>query len=111
MNNVLIWLSMLLMTILGSVASFFLKNASGTESVVKMFENINLYIGGGLYIVSAILNIIVLRFFDYSVVLPMTSLTYIWTILISCVIFKENITKKTFIGVIAIFVGALMVAV
>ena len=32
---------LLVMTLLGSVASLFLKRASGTEGILKMFLNIN----------------------------------------------------------------------
>ena len=111
MSSNIVWLLLLIMTVMGSVASFFLKKASVASSLFEMLKNINLYIGGGLYVSSAILNIIVLRYLDYSVVLPMTSLTYIWTMVISYMIFKEKITKKKIIGVVAIFVGAIIVAI
>ncbi|MFR2167688.1 MAG: hypothetical protein ACLS5W_07540 [Coprococcus sp.] len=47
-----------------------------------------------MYLVSALLNIYVLRYLDYSVVLPLTSVTYIWTMVISYFILKEKISKK-----------------
>ena len=98
------------MTLLGSVASLFLKKASGTDSLFDLIKNPYLYIGGTLYLTSAILNIWILRVLDYSVVLPLTSLTYIWTMVLSYLILKEKITKKKIIGVILILLGAICVS-
>ena len=69
------FICLLIMTVLGSVASLFLKKASGTDGILAMIKNVNLYIGGFLYLASAILNIWLLRYLEYSVVLPLTSLT------------------------------------
>ena len=77
------FICLLIMTVLGSVASLFLKKASGTDGILAMIKNVNLYIGGFLYLASAILNIWLLRYLEYSVVLPLTSLTYIWTMVFS----------------------------
>ena len=68
---------LLVMTLVGSVASLFLKRASGEAGIIAMLKNINLYVGGFLYLLSAVINIWVLKWLDYSVVLPLTSLTYI----------------------------------
>ena len=50
---ILYFLALLLMTLLGSVASLFLKKASGFSDLVSLIKNINLYIGGLLYVASA----------------------------------------------------------
>ena len=54
---VIYYIVLLVMTMLGSVASLFLKKASGSNGFVDMLKNINLYIGGFLYVSSAVLNI------------------------------------------------------
>ena len=108
---ILYFISLLIMTMLGSVASLFLKKASGTEGIFTMLKNVNLYIGGFLYLASAVLNIWILRYLDYSVVLPLTSLTYIWTMVLSYLILKEKITKKKIGGVILILIGAICVSI
>lgn len=56
------------------------------------------------------MNIWVLRFWDYSVVLPLTSLTYIWTMVLSYIILKEKISAKKIVGVILILAGAILVS-
>ena len=107
----IIYTSLVFMTFIGSVASLFLKKASGSNGIKSMLVNLNIYIGGLLYLLSAVLNIWILRFLDYSVVLPLTSLTYIWTMIISYLILKEKITIKTIFGVAFILVGAVIVSI
>ncbi len=102
---------LLIMTLLGSVASLFLKKASGSDGLKEMLKNINLYIGGFLYVASAVLNIYILRHLDYSVVLPLTSITYIWTMVLSYMILKEKITKRKILGVMLIILGGIIVSI
>lgn len=104
------FIGLLIMTLIGSFASLFLKRASGSIGIKAMFTNPNLFIGGFLYLASAVLNIWILRYLDYSVVLPLTSLTYIWTMVLSYVMLKEKITKKKIIGVALIIIGAICVS-
>ena len=101
---------LLLMTMLGAVASLLLKRASGAECVWMLVTNVNLYIGGGLYVIATLLNIFVLRYLDYTVVLPLTSFTYVWTMVVSYLALHEKITKKKMLGVCLIVVGAVFVA-
>jgi len=108
---IIYYLILLVMTLLGSVASLFLKKASQTNGIAMMVININLYVGGFLYLTSAILNIYVLRFLDYSVVLPLTSITYIWTMFFSRGVLKETITIRKIVGLILIILGAIIVSI
>lgn len=101
---------LIIMTMLGSVASLYLKKASVANGIFEMIKNKYLYIGGFLYFSSAVLNIWILRYLDYSVVLPLTSFTYIWTIGVSNVMLKESVTKKKVIGVVMILIGAICVS-
>lgn len=101
---------LVIMTMLGSIASLFLKKASGSENLFQMIKNVNLYIGGILYLSSAVLNIWILKALDYSVVLPLTSFTYIWTMILSYFVLREKITKKKIIGVMMILIGAVLVS-
>ena len=107
----ILYVMLLIMTVMGSVASLFLKKASGGDGIVALLKNVNLYIGGFLYAGSAVLNIILLRYLDYSVVLPLTSLTYIWTMIISYLVLKEKISVKKMAGIVLILVGAVLVSI
>lgn len=100
----------LAMTLMGAVASIFFKRASSSDGLIKLIMNANLYVGGGLYVASAVINIVVLRYLNYSVVLPLTSFTYIWTMILSYIILKEHISKKKVMGVTCIIIGAICVA-
>lgn len=108
----MIYFAMILcMTLMGAVASIFLKRASGSDGFLQLLLNRNLYIGGFLYLAAAAINIVVLRYLDYSVVLLLSSVTYIWTMVLSYRILQETITKKKILGVVCIVLGAACVAV
>ena len=107
---VIYYIVLLVMTMFGSVASLFLKKASGSNGLIDMLKNINLYIGGFLYVSSAVLNIWLLKILDYSVILPLTSLTYIWTMVLSYFILKEKITVKKVLGICLILIGAVIIS-
>ena len=105
------YLILIIMTLIGAIASLYLKKASNLEGMLNIIKNINLYIGGILYLISAILNIYILKFLDYSIVLPLTSVTYIWTMILSYFKLNEKINKKKIIGVILIIIGAILVSI
>lgn len=98
------------MTLLGAAGSLFFKKASGHSSPLSLILDTKLYIGGFLYLASAVLNIIALQKMDYSTVLPLTSLTYIWTMALARAALGEKITKRKICGVIFIFIGALCIS-
>ena len=108
---IVFFVCLLIMTMLGSVASLFLKKAAGQNGLIAIIKSKYLYIGGFLYFLSALMNIWLLRYLDYSVVLPLTSLTYIWTMILSYLILKEKITKKKIVGIGLILIGAVFVSV
>ncbi|WP_312832213.1 EamA family transporter [Sedimentibacter saalensis] len=105
------YIYLIIMTFLGSLASYYLKKASNSNELRNLITNRLLYIGGGLYFLSALINIYILRYLDYSVVLPLTSITYIWTIVIAHYKLNEKITKKKVIGTLIIIIGAICVAI
>lgn len=95
---------------MGAVASLFLKKATSSIRFSALFFNYKLYLGGILYLISAILNIIVLRSLDYSIVVPLTSLTYVWTMLLSRYFLNEEISRKKVIGIICIIIGIVFIS-
>lgn len=106
-----------IMTILGSIASLFLKKASdsfkGDNIVLAVFSLIktpSIYIGGFLYVTAAVLNIVVLKSLDYSIVLPLTSFTYVWTIFLAKLKFKEEISFNKVLGITLVIIGAVLVS-
>ena len=102
---------LLIMTLMGSVASLFLKKASGSQGLLALLKAPSLYLGGLLYVGSAVLNIILLQHLAYSLVLPLTSLTYVWTLFLSSRIFGEKITVKKLLGVALVALGAILISI
>ena len=98
------YLILIVMTFMGSVASLFLKKASSKGNLINMLKDKNIYIGGMLYVLAALLNIYLLKYLDYSVVLPMTSITYIWTLIISAKILNEKISLNKILGVTCVII-------
>ena len=107
---ILCYFALLSMTLLGAVAALFLKKSATSSSFVKNLGNPNLYFGCALYVLAAIVNIYVLRFLDYSMVLPLTSLTYVWTMFISKFFLGEDLSKKKILGVSLIVIGATLIS-
>lgn len=105
------YIILILMTIVGAIAAFYLKKSSGSDSLKKLVLNKFFYIGGGLYFISALMNIYVLRYLEYSEVLPLTSITYIWTMIISNYMLNEKITVKKIAGICAILIGVVCVTI
>lgn len=103
--------AVLLMGMIASAASFFLKKSTADGlSIGKLICSPYAYLGGVLYVLSALLNLYLLKQLPYSVVVPLGALTYVWTMGISYRFLGEGITKKKVMGVLLIIVGVGMVA-
>ncbi len=102
---------LLISTFVSSIASFSLKKASPAEgSKIKILISPFFYIGGMLYVVGALGNIVLLQKLPYALVLPLGSLTYIWTMLLSTRILGEKITGRKILGMCVIIAGVILVA-
>ncbi len=106
----MMYVLVVVMDFVAAMASLFFKKASSSDGLLGMLRNLNLYIGGFLYVIAALFNIYILRYLDYSVVMPLGSITYVWTMILSFVILKEKISRKKILGVACIIAGAVCVA-
>ena len=97
----------ILMTVMGSFGSFFLKKAAAGE-IADIIRNRNFYLGGILYFASLVLNVYLLTKLEYSLMVPLCSLSYVWTMILSCVYLKEKITYKKIWGTIIMITGILL---
>ena len=105
----MIYILVVIMTFVGSCgAYFFKKSADRADSVIGLFRTPVFYLGGTLYVVSALMNVVLLRYMDYTVLYPMTALTYIWSLLISKKFLGERITEKKVFGIISICIGVVL---
>lgn len=99
------------MGFLAAIASYFLKKATCSDTLIDLLFCKYLYIGGFLYVFAALLNVYLLQVMPYSVVGPLCSVTYIWTIILSYKLLGEKLSSKKIIGVALILIGAICVAI
>lgn len=100
------------MTISGTFGAMFFKKATANlagRSIFFLLISKWFYLGGICYILGAVLNILLLKYMDYSVLYPITCLTYIWTMIISYFVFGEKITKDKIMALLCIVTGVVLV--
>jgi drug/metabolite transporter (DMT)-like permease len=97
-------------SVVGSFGAVFLKLGAGkiTGSVLS-FINVRLGLGVILYLASSVFYAWGVRGGDLSILYPMVSLGYIWTLLWARIFFKEPFTRNKFIGLALIFGGVFLV--
>lgn len=109
MNKIVLVSFIIIMTILGSFGGFFLKKSTASSSMYSILKSKFLYVGIFFYLLGAVINIYVLKFMPYSVVLPMTAITYVWSMILSKLILKEKVTYIKLIGLACIILGAFFI--
>lgn len=101
------------MTLLGSIGAYFFKKVTDGSrhlSVLVLIKSFMMYIGGVLYVAAALINVVLLRFIDYSVLYPMTALTYIWTLIISAFLLHEKINTQKIVAIFFVCVGVILIS-
>ena len=107
----MIYLAVLAMTLIGALGAFFLKaGMDQVNGLACVFRNPRIYLGGTFYLIGALLNILLLRHLPYSVLYPMTAITYIWSLALSASFLGERITRQKLVGVAAILAGVLILS-
>ena len=103
-------LLMLVASLIGSSGAVLLK--LGAMELRKGFWhilNIKLAAGVAVYLVSWYFFVLGIRHGELSVLYPMVSLGYIWTLLWARIFFKEALTRDKFAGLALILVGVFLV--
>ncbi len=97
-------------SVIGSFGAVFLKLGAAhlKESFWRIF-NLQLAIGVALFLVSSIFFVLGIRKGELSVLYPMVSLGYVWTLIWSRIFFKESFTRQKFFGLGLILVGVFFV--
>lgn len=106
------FLVVILMTVLGAFGAYFFK--IGSEKMQGLFSLVKIktiYVGAVFYVLAALLNVYVLMFLPFSIVLPFTAVSYIWSTLIASAFLKEKITKYKLIGLGCIVIGAVLLGI
>jgi len=94
-------------TIIGSFGSLFFKLGADklNFSIKEQLKNYKLMLGFLFYGISSVFYITALKGGELSVIYPLVSLAYIWVILISIKILKENMNLLKWLGIAAIALG------
>jgi multidrug transporter EmrE-like cation transporter len=98
----------LVASFIGSFGAVFLKSGSGhlsSSSIWSLLLNWRLGIGVSFFLISSVFFIMAIKHGELSVLYPMVSLSYVWTMLWSRVFFGEPFTKGKFLGLAMILTG------
>jgi multidrug transporter EmrE-like cation transporter len=97
-------------SVVGSFGAVFLKmGADRLDGSLLGFLNTRLIAGVALFLGSSVFYALGIRGGQLSVLYPMVSLGYIWTILWSRLFFKEAFTRTKFAGLALILTGVVLV--
>jgi drug/metabolite transporter (DMT)-like permease len=97
-------------SLIGSFGAVFLKlGAAKLTKSLFSFINLPLVFGVTLFLGSSVFYALGIRDGQLSVLYPMVSLGYIWTLLWSRLFFKEPLTSQKFMGLGLILLGVFFV--
>lgn len=97
-------------SIIGSFGAVFLKSgATKLKDGFWRILNLQLAAGVALFLLSSVFFILGIRHGELSVLYPMVSLGYIWTLLWSRLFFREAFTPQKFVGLGLILLGVFFV--
>jgi undecaprenyl phosphate-alpha-L-ara4N flippase subunit ArnE len=99
-----------LASVIGSFGAVFLKmGAERLDGSVMSFVNSRLVLGVTMFLGSSVFYAFGIRGGQLSVLYPMVSLGYIWTLLWSKLFFNEPLTRMKFFGLGLILLGVFFV--
>jgi len=96
-------------SVVGSFGAVFLKLGAVRLTGVLSLLNWRLLLGVGLYLGSSVFYGWGIRNGQISVLFPMVSLGYVWTMVWARLFFKEPFTRQKFMGLGMILLGVLFV--
>jgi multidrug transporter EmrE-like cation transporter len=98
-------------SLIGSFGAVFLKmGADRLKMGIKHIFSVPAAIGVALFLISSVFFVLGIRHGELSVLYPMVSLGYIWTMVWSRIFFKEPITRPKYVALGMILVGITMIA-
>jgi len=96
-----------LASFIGSFGAVFLKGGAGRlhRDIKTLVLNWRLALGVAFFLLSSFFFVLGVRKGELSILYPMVSLGYIWTLLWSRLFFGEPFTRNKFVGIGLILVG------
>ena len=97
-------------SVVGSFGAAFLKLGSGKVNRNPLsFLNPQLALGVFLYLGSSVFYALGIRGGQLSILYPLVSLGYVWTMLWARIFFKERFTRQKLAGLALILIGVMLV--
>ena len=97
-------------SLIGSFGAVFLKmGAARLDGSIMSFVNQRLILGVALFLGSSVFYALGIRHGQLSVLYPMVSLGYLWTVIWSRIFFQESFTRQKFFGIALILAGVFFV--
>jgi drug/metabolite transporter (DMT)-like permease len=91
-------------TIIASVGILLFKIASAGD-VKKIYRNVPFIVGAILFVFATVLFIVALKLENLTSLFPITSLTYVWVMILSKTYLKEKITRWKILSIVFIVAG------
>lgn len=96
---------------IGSFGAIFLKSGAGRTNCLKtLLFNPRLVAGVTLFLLSTVFYLSGIREGELTILYPMVSLGYVWTLLWSRLFFKEPLTRNKFLGLGMILAGIVVLS-
>ncbi|MEK7407567.1 MAG: EamA family transporter [Acidobacteriota bacterium] len=94
-------------SVVGSFGAVFLKSGAARLhfNLRHLLSNYRLALGVGLFLFSSYFFVLGVRKGELSVLYPIVSLGYVWTLLWSRLFFKEPFTRNKLLGLFLILLG------
>jgi uncharacterized membrane protein len=110
------WQSMVLVGIASFVGSFgalYLKTGAAKLNLGLRYLILNgrLLLGVTLFATSSLAYVVALRQGELSVLYPLVSMGYIWTLVWSALFLKERITRNKLLGLLLIVLGIVLIGI
>ena len=97
-------------SVVGSFGAVFLKKgAHRLDGTFRSFLNSQLVLGVALFLGSSVFYVFGIRGGELSVLYPMVSLGYVWTLVWSRLFFHETFTPQKFLGLGLVLLGVVFV--
>lgn len=104
-------LLIVLSSFIGSFGAVFLKSGAAHlgSGIVALIKNWRLAAGIFFFLLSSFFFVLGMRAGELTVLYPIVSLGYVWTLVWSRIFFGERITRAKFAGVALILIGVVLV--
>lgn len=104
-------LLVLVASFIGSFGAVFLKAGASrlAISIKRLLRNYQLVLGIGLFVLSSYFFVLGVRRGELSVLYPLVSLSYVWTLGWSRLFFGEPLTRSKIFGLLLIMLGIALI--